>query len=42
VRLVAVSKLHPASVVAEAAAAGQILFGENYVQELCDKAHQIT
>lgn len=42
VRLVAVSKLHPASVVTEAAAAGQILFGENYVQELTDKAHQIT
>lgn len=41
VRLVAVSKLHPASVVAEAAAAGQVLFGENYVQELSDKARQI-
>lgn len=42
VRLVAVSKLHPAELVAEAAAAGQTLFGENYVQELCDKAGRIT
>jgi hypothetical protein len=42
VRLVAVSKLHPAELVAEAATAGQTLFGENYVQELCDKAGQIT
>lgn len=42
VRLVAVSKLHPTGVVAEAAAAGQTIFGENYVQELCDKAGQLT
>jgi hypothetical protein len=42
VRLVAVSKLHPAELVAEAATAGQTLFGENYVQELCDKAGRIT
>ncbi len=42
VRLVAVSKLHPAELVAEAATAGQNLFGENYVQELCDKADRIT
>ncbi len=42
VRLVAVSKLHPASVVIEAAAAGHMLFGENYVQELTDKASQIS
>ena len=41
VRLVAVSKLHPAEQVAEAAAAGQALFGENYVQELVDKARQL-
>lgn len=33
VRLVAVSKLHPATDVVQALAAGQILFGENYVQE---------
>lgn len=42
VRLVAVSKLHPAAMVAEAAAAGQQLFGENYVQELCEKAGQLS
>jgi pyridoxal phosphate enzyme (YggS family) len=42
VRLVAVSKLHPAALIAEAAAAGQQLFGENYVQELTDKAHQLS
>jgi PLP dependent protein len=42
VRLVAVSKLHPASAVSNAAAAGQMLFGENYVQELTDKALQIA
>lgn len=41
VRLVAVSKLHPVDDVAEAATAGQPLFGENYVQELIDKARQI-
>jgi pyridoxal phosphate enzyme (YggS family) len=37
VRLVAVSKTHPASAVAEALAAGQLDFGENRVQELQDK-----
>ncbi len=37
VRLVAVSKTKPASAVAEALAAGQTLFGENYVQEAQDK-----
>ncbi|QOX77688.1 YggS family pyridoxal phosphate-dependent enzyme [Trichlorobacter lovleyi] len=42
VRLVAVSKLHPAALVAEAAASGQTVFGENYVQELVDKAAQLT
>lgn len=42
VRLVAVSKLHPSALVAEAAAAGQTIFGENYVQELVDKAAQLT
>lgn len=41
VRLVAVSKLHPAADVAEAAHAGQLLFGENYVQELTDKVRQM-
>lgn len=42
VRLVAVSKLHPAALIAEAAEAGQLLFGENYVQELFDKAHLLA
>jgi hypothetical protein len=37
VRLVAVSKLHPAGEVARALAAGQTVFGENYVQEARDK-----
>lgn len=38
VRLVAVSKTKPAALVDEAVAAGQIIFGENYVQELVAKA----
>jgi len=38
VRLVAVSKTKPASLVDEAAAAGQSIFGENYVQEFTEKA----
>ena len=42
VRLVAVSKTKPAALVAEAAAAGQRLFGENYVQELTAKAAEVT
>lgn len=37
VRLMAVSKTQPAEVVAEAVAAGQVLFGENRVQELLQK-----
>ena len=37
VRLVAVSKFHPAEAVAEAYAAGQRLFGERRVQELLQK-----
>lgn len=40
--LVAVSKLHPASAVVEAVAADQHIFGENYVQELVDKAGQLS
>ena len=42
VRLVAVSKVQPASVVVEAARAGQRLFGENYVQELAAKAVEVA
>jgi len=38
VTLVAVSKTHPADAVREAYAAGQRVFGENYVQELAGKA----
>ncbi|MGD9492316.1 MAG: YggS family pyridoxal phosphate-dependent enzyme [Bacteroidales bacterium] len=37
VRLVAVSKTKPAEVLREAYDAGQRIFGENYVQELCSK-----
>lgn len=37
VRLVAVSKTHPAAAVAAAAAAGQTVFGESRVQEARDK-----
>jgi pyridoxal phosphate enzyme (YggS family) len=37
VRLLAVSKTFPVSAVLEAAAAGQLAFGENYVQEGVDK-----
>ena len=37
VTLLAVSKTHPAALVAEALAAGQRAFGENYVQEALDK-----
>ncbi|MDZ4184713.1 MAG: YggS family pyridoxal phosphate-dependent enzyme [Desulfuromonadales bacterium] len=42
VRLVAVSKTHPATSVDEAAAAGQELFGENYVQEFAAKAEEVA
>jgi len=41
VRLVAVSKTKPAPLVEEAFAAGQTLFGENYVQELAAKAAEV-
>ncbi len=37
VRLVAVSKLQPLALIRAAASAGQVDFGENYVQEGCDK-----
>ncbi len=37
VKLVAVSKMHPASAVEEAYAAGQRIFGESRPQELCAK-----
>lgn len=40
-RLLAVSKTFPADAVLEAYAAGQRCFGENRVQELCDKAPKL-
>jgi pyridoxal phosphate enzyme (YggS family) len=42
VTLVAVSKLHPSSAIREAYAAGQRDFGENYAQELRDKAVELA
>lgn len=41
VRLVAVSKTKPAQAVMEALAAGQTIFGENYIQESQDKIPQV-
>lgn len=41
VRLVAVSKTKPAELIDEAAAAGQRLFGESYVQEFVAKTEQV-
>lgn len=42
VRLVAVTKTKPASAIRAAYAAGQRLFGENYVQELVAKARELA
>lgn len=39
--LIAVSKFQPVSAIREAYAAGQRDFGENYVQELCEKAEEL-
>jgi pyridoxal phosphate enzyme (YggS family) len=41
VRLVAVSKTKPSSLIVEAYETGHRTFGENYVQELCDKAEEL-
>lgn len=41
VRLVAVSKTKPSSLITEAYNVGHRVFGENYVQELCDKAEEL-
>jgi pyridoxal phosphate enzyme (YggS family) len=41
VRLVAVSKTQPASAVQDAVEAGQLLFGENYVQEFREKSSSL-
>lgn len=37
VKLLAVSKFHPSDAVLEAVKSGQLLFGENRVQEACEK-----
>lgn len=42
VHLVAVSKMQPAAAVREAADCGQRAFGENYVQELVEKAEALA
>jgi hypothetical protein len=42
VTLVAVSKKKPAALIREAYAAGQHVFGENYAQELRDKAGELA
>ena len=42
VSLLAVSKKHPADAVREAFAAGQMTFGENRVQELVQKAEDVS
>jgi PLP dependent protein len=42
VRLMAVSKTHPASAIREAFAAGVTLFGENRVQEFVEKAPELS
>ena len=41
VRLVAVSKTKPAAAIAEARGCGQLVFGENYVQELVAKSAEL-
>ena len=41
VRLIAVSKVKPAALVEQAFAAGQQLFGENYVQEFRTKSEEV-
>ncbi len=42
IQLLAVSKRHPQSMIREAFAAGQTAFGENYVQELLNKAEALN
>ena len=41
IALMAVSKTHPPSAILEAIAAGQLLFGENRVQEFADKFEEL-
>ena len=42
ITLVAVSKTRPSEAIAAAALAGAVEFGENYVQELCDKQQALA
>jgi hypothetical protein len=42
IRLVAVSKLHPAEAIVELAQAGQLDFGENYAQEALQKQEEVA
>lgn len=42
VKLLAVSKAQPSSVIREAYSAGQILFGENYLQEALEKQNTLA
>lgn len=42
IKLVAVSKRFPATAIQEAYAAGQTLFGENYIQEVAQKRNDIS
>ena len=42
VGLIAVSKMNPAQAVIDAAACGQLVFGENKVQELCGKQDEVS
>lgn len=42
VKLLAVSKFHPVEEIIEASDAGQILFGENRVQEACEKFQKLN
>ncbi len=42
VKLLAVSKAQPSSAIREAYAAGQVLFGENYLQEALDKQTELA
>ena len=42
VQLLAVSKRHPATAIREAFACGQMAFGENYAQEMLEKAEQLS
>lgn len=41
IKLVAVSKRFPATMINEAYAAGQLIFGENYIQEVQGKREQV-